>query len=252
MTSHCPSEERLACWMEGTLAESDRSRVTEHLASCDPCRQSVALAHLMKADPVHALTPRQEEAALRIVQVSRGRPLAWATAAAAAALLAWVAVSSRMSARRPAVDVLETAPRNILAHSGSGEYGGGPMVLRRIDGTSSEDFELTAGHRTDEGTLRYFSSGRAAVPGQWIGFRLHTPLAATTEGTLWIRYRSSASRLHLRVDDQERVVKLSRSGPVWVEEHWTLPEAGLRNLALGVAEGERLDVDAWEVRTRRK
>ena len=71
--SRCASDDRLAAWLHDGLAPAERAEVTEHLAECDDCRRAAALTRLSNAEPVSALSPAQEERALKIVLRSAGR-----------------------------------------------------------------------------------------------------------------------------------------------------------------------------------
>src|SRR5687768_11132730 len=44
--SRCVSDEELAAWLHDGLATTERSEVTDHLAGCDDCRRTAALARL--------------------------------------------------------------------------------------------------------------------------------------------------------------------------------------------------------------
>ncbi len=89
----CPDAERLAGWIEGSLAEDDRLVVRAHLAACDECRRAVGLAAVLEPPSPEA----PDEALLeRVISAVRPRPaLRWAVAAAGvAAVLAisfWLA-----------------------------------------------------------------------------------------------------------------------------------------------------------------
>jgi hypothetical protein len=98
MENSCPDVGVLAGWLEGSLSPEDRSRMSSHLAACDECRRSVALASTLDAAPSEA--PVNEILLSKVVSASRRRRfLPFATAAAA--VLA-VAVGLSLYNRNPA------------------------------------------------------------------------------------------------------------------------------------------------------
>lgn len=89
MAGPCPDPERLAGWVEETLAPEDRGDLAAHLSECDRCRRAVVLAGQMEAP---AGGGRVDETLLqRVVRTARWRP--WWTWAAAAACLAALGLS---------------------------------------------------------------------------------------------------------------------------------------------------------------
>ncbi|HZE98001.1 MAG TPA: zf-HC2 domain-containing protein [Planctomycetota bacterium] len=81
MEKSCPEPETLARWLEAGLSAEERVRVTSHLAACDDCRRSVALASTLDAPPAATVN---EVLLQRVVTASRRRripPLAVAAAA---------------------------------------------------------------------------------------------------------------------------------------------------------------------------
>jgi len=82
MENSCPDVVLLAGWLEGTLAPQDRSRMSSHLAACDECRRSVAIASTIEAPAESG--PVNEILLSKVVSASRRRRiLPFATAAAA-------------------------------------------------------------------------------------------------------------------------------------------------------------------------
>ncbi|MBI2932929.1 MAG: zf-HC2 domain-containing protein [Planctomycetes bacterium] len=61
MTPFCPDDERFARWLEGTLDPSETAAVSNHLATCDDCRRSTALARIAMEESAPALGPGQEQ-----------------------------------------------------------------------------------------------------------------------------------------------------------------------------------------------
>src|SRR5258706_9760728 len=107
MEKFCPNVETLAGWLEGSLAPEARGGVASHLASCDDCRRTVALAST--AEPVSAAAPVNEILLSRVVAASRRRSFL-PVAAAAAVVLAVVGITlmpnpSRREAPAPVVAV---------------------------------------------------------------------------------------------------------------------------------------------------
>jgi hypothetical protein len=95
MRKFCPSEETLSAWIEESLPEQERAGVTAHLATCDDCRRTVAIASgLEGAAPGEV----DEELLQRVAAQARRRP--WWNWAAAAALL--VAFGIAFAFSRPA------------------------------------------------------------------------------------------------------------------------------------------------------
>lgn len=93
----------MARWIEGNLPTSDRADLARHLAACDDCRRTVALAAEaleMKPEPLEA---GAEERWLR--RLRRPRARIWSAAAAAAVLL--LACGLLVWKRRPAPPVPE-------------------------------------------------------------------------------------------------------------------------------------------------
>ncbi|HXG59925.1 MAG TPA: zf-HC2 domain-containing protein, partial [Planctomycetota bacterium] len=50
----CPESEILAAWLEDGLGPTERAAVRRHLADCDDCRRSVALAGTLGPAPAGA------------------------------------------------------------------------------------------------------------------------------------------------------------------------------------------------------
>lgn len=88
----CPPEDSLGAWLADRLNPADREAVSAHLAWCDECRRTAALTRLAKESPVSALSPAQEQAALRIV-LGHAQRAAVFTAGRLAAAAAVVAVA---------------------------------------------------------------------------------------------------------------------------------------------------------------
>lgn len=88
----CPEIDVLAAWVDGSLPMTERPRVKAHLAFCDDCRRTAALAATL--EPTAAEAAVDDLFVQRLATASRRRPR-WPWAAAAAALLAvgaaWVA-----------------------------------------------------------------------------------------------------------------------------------------------------------------
>src|SRR5205085_6053505 len=101
MEKSCPTTETLAGWLQGSLAPQERSHLASHLAACDECRRSVAIAATLEAPPA---APVNEILLSRVVAASRPHRV-FPFAAAAAAVLAIGLVFSLFSMRAP-----QTAP----------------------------------------------------------------------------------------------------------------------------------------------
>src|SRR4051812_36896754 len=84
MEKSCPTTEALAGWLQGSLAPQERSHLASHLAACDECRRTVAIASSIEAPPA---APVNEILLSRVVAASRPRRF-FPFAAAAAAVLA--------------------------------------------------------------------------------------------------------------------------------------------------------------------
>jgi len=65
MKAICPHDEQLARWIEGTLGDADQSALTDHLASCDPCRRGLALAWIALNESAAAGLSSDQERAVR-------------------------------------------------------------------------------------------------------------------------------------------------------------------------------------------
>ncbi|MEZ5288904.1 MAG: zf-HC2 domain-containing protein [Vicinamibacterales bacterium] len=98
--SHCPDDSILSLYIDGQLDETARGRIRDHLDRCDDCREVVATAvqaHLAltagaptpAADPRLVVTPAAEPSGEPALDGRRPiPPWLWATAAAAAIVLA--------------------------------------------------------------------------------------------------------------------------------------------------------------------
>ncbi len=91
----CPEIDVLAAWVEGSLPPTERPQVKAHLAGCDDCRRTAALAATL--EPTEAVGAVDELFVQRLAAASRRRPL-WPWAVAAGALLA---VGAAVLAGRP-------------------------------------------------------------------------------------------------------------------------------------------------------
>jgi hypothetical protein len=106
----CPETDVLGAWVEGSLPLTERPRVKAHLASCDDCRRTVALASTLEA--VEAEVAVDDLFAQRLAAAARRRPR-WPWAVAAAGLLAaGAALLAGRSGRapEPPTVVLPTPP----------------------------------------------------------------------------------------------------------------------------------------------
>jgi hypothetical protein len=87
----CPEIDVLAAWVEGGLPASEREDVKAHLASCDDCRRSAALAATLEA--VEGEAEIDETLARRLAAGAKPRPRwIWGAGAAAAALVGALAL----------------------------------------------------------------------------------------------------------------------------------------------------------------
>lgn len=91
MENSCPDVGILAGWLEGNLSPEDRSRMASHLAACDECRRSVALASAIDAPPAEGAV--NEILLSRVVSASRRRRFLPFAGAAAAVLAVAVGLS---------------------------------------------------------------------------------------------------------------------------------------------------------------
>jgi hypothetical protein len=104
MEKYCPEAETLARWLEGALTTEERAAMTSHLAVCDECRRTVAVASSMAAAPPARIN---EVLLQRVVQASRRRrtaPIAVAAAALVLGVLGLNLLLKSAPAPRPVAD----------------------------------------------------------------------------------------------------------------------------------------------------
>lgn len=117
MSTH-PTE-LLAAFVDGTLAESARAALTQHVQACEQCRREVALARSAR-DALAGLPEVPVPAGLVEAIASKAKPprgwnerasrVVWAAAAAAVvAIVAWVGVRATTNVSRPTSAAQEPA-----------------------------------------------------------------------------------------------------------------------------------------------
>jgi hypothetical protein len=109
MEKPCPTTEDLAGWLQGSLDPQARGHLTSHLAACDECRRTLAIASTIDAPPA---IPINGMLLSRVVAASRPRrtlPFAAAAAAALAVVAVGFSLFSR-SAPTPPVTAVHPPP----------------------------------------------------------------------------------------------------------------------------------------------
>lgn len=106
----CPDEASLADLVEGTLSDGRRQRLEAHLAGCEACRTTVALAARAVEEAARAMP---DAAASVPPPPAWRRPGTWLRVAAAAAVLA--AVGAVFTMRREPADPIEVAFASLRA-----------------------------------------------------------------------------------------------------------------------------------------
>ncbi len=98
-------------WVEETVADADRETINSHLAECDDCRRTVALARIATQTPAPNLTDTARRRVETLVMPRKRLAWAWQVAAAAAVFFC-VAIYFMLRSSPPPADVTKTPEKS--------------------------------------------------------------------------------------------------------------------------------------------